>query len=351
MLALAALSALAACSDGSTGATAAPSPATSAPATSGASAVAPGDRVVVTISIDGLNPDAITSLGRTGAPHLWRLIDQGASTLNARTTHERTSTLPNHTAMLTGRGVEGAGGTSITFNDDNGSTLAAVHGSYVPSMFDIAHDRGVRTALFAEKDKFRFLVRSFDRNHGAEDTTGTDDGPDKIDLAEIAPSDRLVQAVTDAVTRHGAGLVFWHIAAPDRAGHAHGWLSPAYLTAVQDADAQVGLLLAALDARPAVKARTMIALTADHGGAKGADAHTDVTVLADYRIPFITWGRGVAPGADLYDLSADLRTDPGIDRPGYDGPQPVRNTDLAATVLASLGLPNLPSASTAVTTR
>ena len=301
-----AMSALAACSGTSTDVQADPSiPAptrTAAPPTSGP--------VVVAISIDGLNPDAITTLGREGLPHVWRLIDQGASTLNARTAYERTTTLPNHTAMLTGRHVAGDAGTSITFNDDNGSTLARVHGSYVPSMFDLAHDAGVKTALFAEKDKFRFLVRSFDKNNGAADVTGTDEGRDKIDLAAIEPASRLVGQVAGALTRQDARLVFWHIAAPDAAGHQKGWLSPAYLRAVQSADRQVGQVLAALDSDPGLQNRTTLLLTSDHGGAEGARRHTDESALADHRIPFIVWGRDVTPGADLYDLNPE-RADPG----------------------------------------
>ena len=59
---------------------------------------------VVAISVDGLNPKAITKLGRSGAPNFYRLMREGASTLNARTAREQTRTLPNHTGMLTGGG-------------------------------------------------------------------------------------------------------------------------------------------------------------------------------------------------------------------------------------------------------
>ena len=61
---------------------------------------------VIAISIDGLNPDAIKQLGKSGTPAFHRLMREGAYTLNARTVREKTSTLPNHTAMLTGRRVD-----------------------------------------------------------------------------------------------------------------------------------------------------------------------------------------------------------------------------------------------------
>lgn len=301
--------------------------------------------VVLAISVDGLNPEALTTLGPSEAPAFWRMIDDGASTLDARSSYELTITLPNHSGMLTGRPVSGPSGTSVTFNDDNGSTLESTHGEYVPGMFDVAHDHGVGTALFAEKDKFAFLVRSWDRNHGASDVTGGDDGADKLDLAAIAPSDELVGDVTDALTSGDARLVFWHIAAPDAAGHASGWLGADYLAAVRDADAQIGSVLDAVTSDPELAARTTVLLTADHGGPRGLDHHDQVDLEANYRIPFLAWGHGVRSGADLYALNTG-RSDPGTSRPDYSGTQPIRNMDLADVALGVLGLPALAGAPT-----
>jgi len=323
-------------------------PTTSSPAPTTAPAPSPAPEpqpVVLAVSVDGLNPEALTTLGRSGAPAFWRLIDGGASTLNARTAHELTITLPNHSGMLTGRPVSGPSGTSVTFNDDDGSTLEQVHGEYVPGMFDVAHDHGIGTALFAEKDKFAFLVRSWDRHHGAADVTGTDDGPDKLDRAAIAPADELLGDVTDAVTSGATRLVFWHVAAPEAAGHDAGWMSPAYLDAVRDADTQLGTVLDAVTADPDLAARTTVLLTADHGGPRGADHHDDVKLAANYRIPFIAWGAGVRAGADLYALSS-ARTDPADSAPAYTGPQPIRNMDLADVALGVLGLPGIDGAPT-----
>ncbi len=299
--------------------------------------------MVLAVSIDGLNPDALDLLADDDLPSLRRLINEGASTLDARTAYELTVTLPNHTGMMTGRTIDGPRGTSVTFNDDNGSTLDQVHGSAVPGMFDVAHDRGVRTALFAEKDKFRFLVRSWDAEHGAPDVTGEDDGRDKIDTADIAPAGELVDDVLGAMRGDGPALVFWHLAGPDVAGHANGWLTPAYLRAVREADRRIGEILAGLDADPALSARTTILLTADHGGPRDARDHGDAAAPANYRIPFIARGRGVAAGVDLYALDT-TRRDPGAGRPGYEGAQPIRNLDLADTALGLLGLPGLPDA-------
>ncbi|QWZ08278.1 alkaline phosphatase family protein [Nocardioides panacis] len=141
---------------------------------------------VVAISVDGLNPDAIRELGAGGTPALHRMIAQGATTLNARSAYERTITLPNHTGMVTGRQVTGAGGHRVTFNDDNGSTLHRTAGGYVASMFDVAHDRGRATAFYSAKHKFDLLNRSWDAGHGAVDRVGANDGRDKIDRYTVS---------------------------------------------------------------------------------------------------------------------------------------------------------------------
>ena len=81
------------------------------------------DRVIA-ISVDGLNPRAIQELGQARTPAFHRLMREGAYTLNARTVREQTRTLPNHTAMLTGRRVDGEhGGHGYTENVDNGTTV------------------------------------------------------------------------------------------------------------------------------------------------------------------------------------------------------------------------------------
>src|SRR5690606_26110908 len=77
-------------------------------------------RRVVVISIDGLRSDAITRLGPESLPHLYRLMREGAGTLNARNLVELTITLPNHVSMVTGRPVAlAAGGHGVRVNHDD----------------------------------------------------------------------------------------------------------------------------------------------------------------------------------------------------------------------------------------
>ncbi len=68
----------------------------------------PVDRVIL-ISVDGLRADLLSDLLGNDIngdyANFQRLVDEGASTFNARTDYSHTVTLPNHTCMVTGRPV------------------------------------------------------------------------------------------------------------------------------------------------------------------------------------------------------------------------------------------------------
>lgn len=303
--------------------------------------------IVVAISVDGLNPDALERFGREATPTFHRLIDEGAATLNARTAFEATITLPNHTGMLTGRTVAGPQGHDVTMNVDPGGTLADRHGSYVAGMFDVAHDHGRSTALLAQKEKFAFFTRSWDDGHGAADHDGGDDGRGKVDVELVAEDAAVVKRLQEVLIGDEAELVFVHLRASDKAGHRHGWLGAEYLAAVRSVDHDLGQIVDLIEASPDLTDRVTIVLTADHGGPEGSTSHDNPLLAANYRIPFIVWGNGVAAGTDLYALNPG-RQDPGESRPDYSGRQPIRNLDLESTALGLLGLPALegtPSAS------
>ncbi len=298
-------------------------------------------RYVVAISVDALNRRALVRLGAQGTPALHRLLREGAGTLNARTAYEQTHTLPNHTGMMTGRRVLGPGGHHVTFNADDGGTLRRLVGHYVPGIFDAVHDRHGRTALYASKDKFRFLDRSWDAGHGARDPVGRPDGRDKISRFVLADSATLLDRLTHQLRRRPARLTFLHLGDPDAAGHAQGCMSSAYLDAVRATDRRIGRVLRTIRGDRDLRGRTDVVLTADHGCPPGKRQHDDPALRANYQVPFLVWGAGVAHGADLYSLNPG-RKRPGAGRPGYSGPQPVRNLDLADLVESLLGLPAVP---------
>lgn len=295
---------------------------------------------VILVSVDGLNPAAITQLGPSGAPTFYRLMAEGASTLNARTTVERTQTLPNHSSMASGRKVDLPGGHGVTFNEDPGTTIHTAAGQYVASVFDVVHDTGGSTGLFAGKEKFAFYDRSWAATTGAPDTTGVDNGRDKIDSYIRASSSSTTTTLVGELASTPRDFTFVHFHEVDTTGHASGWLSPEYLAAVTAADTQLDRILDAVAADADLAARTVVIVTADHGGV--GLFHSDPALADNYTVPLFVWGAGVDASADLYALNPD-RLDPGSTQPAYTAPvQPIRTGEVANLVTDLLDLGAVP---------
>ncbi|MDP2774037.1 MAG: alkaline phosphatase [Nocardioides sp.] len=281
---------------------------------------------VLAISVDALNPTAMTRLGRGALPHLWRLVDEGAATLNARSQYELTTTLPNHTSMLTGRRINARkGGHGVTWNTDRrGTTVQRAAGHGVASVYSVVHAAGGRTAFFGTKSKFSIFKRSWSA------------GLDRIVLPEGRDL-RAVKAARADLLAHHRAFTFLHLGVADRVGHDHGFMSPRYLDAVRRVDALVGKVLAAIDNHEEL-GDLVVVLTADHGGA--GPSHSQVKQLGDIRVPFVAWGPGVEHG-DLYAMNPSYEN-PRRTRPDLVGRQPVRNGDLANLVTDLLGLDPVP---------
>ncbi|MEI2809509.1 MAG: alkaline phosphatase [Nocardioides sp.] len=276
---------------------------------------------VIALSIDGLSPAALTQLGNEALPGFTRMRAEGASTLNARSDYDYTVTLPNHTSMLTGRPVRiERGGHGVTINTQTDKAVADYAGEPVASVFDVVHDAGGSTALFASKEKFSIFRTSW---------------PDSIDRYAMVASSRVINRATRDFLRHDRTFLFIHLAAPDAVGHLEGWMSPAYLDVVDSVDDDLARLLWTLD-RKGLDDSTVVLLTADHGGE--GTRHSDALNPANFTVPFLAWGAQVPKGADLYALNSQL-SEPGTARPGYQGPQPVRAASVAnlATSLLQFG--------------
>jgi Type I phosphodiesterase / nucleotide pyrophosphatase len=81
-------------------------------------------------------------------------------------------------------------------------------------------------------------------------------------------------------------LLFVYLPDCDRAGHAHGWMSDAYLEAAAEVDAAVGLLSTWTD-------EAVVIVTADHGGGGVSPTEHDEPHPINDHIPLIIAGPGV----------------------------------------------------------
>lgn len=305
----------------------------------------PRVRYVIHVSVDGLRPDAITRHDAGEVPHFYRLRREGAFTDNARTDADYCNTLPNHLAQLTGRPVLGTDGHNWNVNKEPlpGETLHARKGTYVPSVFDVAHDHGLHTGAYVSKPKFVLLDRSYDAANGAPDVTGEDDGRDKIDTFVVEEkTEDLVERFVRDMQADPYGYAFIHLRDPDSKGHAYGWRLwkwHPYMRAVRHVDDLLGQILHLVETDPRLADNTVLIVTADHGGSghdHGGDKHKH------YTIPFYVWGAGVS-AADLYVLNADMRREPERGRLAFEATrQPIRNGGAANLALSLLGLGPVP---------
>jgi len=314
-------------------------------------------RHVIHISVDGLNALELERLlagdGEGRFANFQRLIDEGASTFNARTDFTHTNTLPNHTCMITGRPTSRPAGQPAGVHHGyvanrtppadwtlhaNGNPDA----SYIASTFDVAHDNGLSTGLYASKNKFVLYDQTYCSAAGAADKTGVDNGPAKIDSCFIDGNPDAVHAcfIRD-MKEHRFNYVFLHYRNPDSGGHDFGWGSARWADSVSEVDRYLGDIFEMISGDAQLSGNTVVILTADHGGI--ATSHGNATRWRNYMIPFFVWGAGVDAGADLYELNAGKRMHPRWGRPDYNVRlQPIRNGDSGNLALTLLGLGPIP---------
>ena len=171
-------------------------------------------------------------------------------------------------------------------------------------MFDVVHDHGGSTAMFASKIKFNLYERTWN-THGALDPIGRNDGRAKIDRFTIDVNNtRLVAKLTAELRRSPREFTFVHLSLPDRVGHAHGFMGQEYLDAVEHTDRLLGRILDTVADRPGAPPPYSRPPYRRPWGS-GA-AHYAASKLQNYRIPFMAWGPGVPAGRNLYGLNPDL---------------------------------------------
>jgi hypothetical protein len=301
---------------------------------------------VIEISVDGLGSSYLSSLiTNNKVPNIARIKNEGVSTLNARNDYDVTVTLPNHVTMVTSRPVMGLQGHNWAENSDPDvdQTIHSNKGSYVAGVYDVAHDNGLSTAMYATKTKFSLFDTSYDAVYGAEDITGPDDnGRDKIDTYFYDSSSlSITNSFINDMNSNLFNYSFLHYTDGDSAGHTYGWGSTQYNNAIMAVDGYLEQILTLVDNSPALSGQTTIIFTADHGG--HYNGHSTADDPCNYTIPFIVWGAGCAASQDLYTLNTCFRSDPGTARPMYgEGLQPVRNGDGANLALELLGLGAIP---------
>ncbi len=316
---------------------------------------------VIVISVDGLGGTYLNKLfngtatgGPYAIPNFTRLKNEGAATLAAHIDNNNWETLPNHTSIITGRPRDGASGHGWTLNTDPTTTIHLNKGSYVASVFDVAHDNGLRTGMYANKSKFSLFDTfgaytgggSYNAVNGAIDVTGADNGRDKIDNTYINTTLGGVVVDTFIAQQKSANpnrYAFLHINETDYYGHNGGWGSATWNSQVVVVDTMLGKIFKLIEQDvPAMIGNTTIILTADHGNQDNPPTLSNGQPDR-YAVPFYVWGPGVPAGADLYALNNNTRkVASSYPMTTYSGVQPIRNAEANNLALDLLGLRAIP---------
>ncbi len=244
---------------------------------------------VFIVSFDGGKPAVMRE---SRMPTLFSLLPRAASTFSAQTIFP-SITLPSHTSMLTGVGPEKHHILWNNWEPEKGLVT-------VPTIFALAKDQKLTTAMFVGKPKFLHLYV-----------------PKTVD--EFSLPEYHARYVAEAAARYivakKPNLCFVHFADPDEAGHAHGWGSDEQKRAFAESDAALKTVLAAIN-QAGIAQTSVVLITADHGG--HAKTH-GLGIPDDMTIPWIAWGANVKPGTTIT--------------------VPVTTYDTAATALWLLGVP------------
>lgn len=270
----------------------------------------PASRIehVFIVSFDQGAPEDIF---KSDMPVLKKMAAEGAHTWEAYTIVP-SLTLPSHVSMLTGVGIQKHQILWNEFEPEKGLLKA-------PTIFQLAKAKGLKTAVFAAKSKFKTfqIPRTLDAFAI----------PEKPDASSVA------DAFAAEVGKLKPNLCFIHFADADSAGHTYGVHSPEKIAAMGDCDKALATVRDAIK-KAGLTATSVIILTADHGGhdrtpediakrkeqglapqpgTHGAPDTSDVV------IPWVAWGAGVKKN---YTITA-----------------PVVTYDTAATALWLLDIP------------
>jgi predicted AlkP superfamily pyrophosphatase or phosphodiesterase len=271
---------------------------------------------VVLVVLDGLRPDAIP---RFELPACTALLRQGRGTLFGRTVSPSlTSTVM--ASLLTGahptrHGV--AGGRfylpRVRGNLDPLPRVLAAHG--LPSSMHLAKVPRIFSGVAQRIAGYLGF---------SEVTLRGDDAP------------TILEAAMPALRDQRRGLICLHWPDADRAGHAGGWMSPAYEGAARQLDDTVARLRELADLSDP---STLLIALADHGGGGTDPLHHDSDHPMDTTIPILMAGGALTPGTlphglSILDIPATICWALGLPIPETFGGAPI--LDLFQTAPASL---------------
>lgn len=208
---------------------------------------------VLVIGLDGFGAEGYKIAKH---PNIDALVADGTLSLTTRPVMPSV-TMPNWTSHLSGAGPEehGVVNNNWTIDKHELQAIEADQEGFYPSIFKLLKDQvpNVKTAFYYN---WANLIKSFNQKY--LDEVSFEDNFGYINNYKKA-HDFIVKNQKEPT------MAFLYTVHIDHAGHDHKWLSPQYITAIQEADVEIGKLLNQLKVENLYN-DTHFILIADHGG-------------------------------------------------------------------------------------
>ena len=248
---------------------------------------------VVAIGLDGISVDGYL---RAKHPNLDALMADGVLSLTTRNVMPSV-TLPNWTSHLTGSGPEQHGVLSNGWELDK-IVLPAIDADeqgYYPSIFKILKENvpNVKTAFYYN---WAELINSFNKIYF--DEVGFE-GNDEYQKNYAKALDFIIKNKMDPT------MVFLYSVHTDHAGHNHGWMSPEYITSIEEVDVYIGQFIQKLKDEGLYEDTHFMFFT-DHGGVP-EKGHGGITPQ-ELEVPWAITGPGIRRGQMLEEPNNSVNT-------------------------------------------
>ncbi|MHA7109156.1 alkaline phosphatase family protein [Sunxiuqinia elliptica] len=237
----------------------------------------PRAKRVVMIALDGISVEGYQTAQH---PNIDRLVKEGVLSLSTRVVMP-SITQPNWTSHLTGAGPEQHGviGNDWTLDNIKLPPAEKDDDGYFPSIFTILKEQvpDVKTAFYYNWGP---LINPYNQKYFDESSF----------LENDAYAENYTMALNFIIENEDLPTcVFLYSGHTDNTGHRHGWKSAKYISAIEEADVQIGKLIDELQ-KVGLFDDTYFLVLSDHGG-KGK-GHGGVS-LDEMEVPWLICGPSI----------------------------------------------------------
>jgi len=235
---------------------------------------------VLLILVDGMRPDALVKNDRANG-----ILEKSVYTLNAKTVFPSV-TLPCHMSL---------------FHSVDPSRHGILSNTYTPQvrpvngLYEVLTVANKTSAIFYNWEQLRDLSRpgGVTFSHFYKGNV----------LGYDVTNDMVTDAAIETLTKNEVDFAFLYLAYTDDAGHKTGWMSEAYMNAIENSWKNIEKILAALPND------YQVIITADHGGhdrSHGSELPEDMTIPLIFPNPKISVDLTDASIKDIAPTVVDL---------------------------------------------